>query len=30
MFALPVQYGIAAVDGSLLIRTGDSLYCIRQ
>ena len=30
MFALPVQYGIAAIDGTLLIRTGDTLYCIRQ
>jgi hypothetical protein len=26
----PVQYGVAAIDGSLLIRTGDVLYCVRQ
>lgn len=30
MFAGPVQYGVAAVSGSLLIRTGDSLVCLRQ
>jgi outer membrane protein assembly factor BamB len=30
MFSGPVQYGIAAIDGSLLIRTGDRLYCVRQ
>jgi outer membrane protein assembly factor BamB len=30
MFAGPVQYGVAAVDGSLLVRTGDVLYCLRQ
>jgi outer membrane protein assembly factor BamB len=30
MFSGRVQYGIAAVDGSLLIRTGDTLYCIRN
>jgi outer membrane protein assembly factor BamB len=29
MFAGPVQYGVAAVDGSLLVRTGDVLYCLR-
>ena len=29
-FSGPVQYGVAAVDGSLLIRTGDTLYCVRQ
>lgn len=28
-FAGPVQYGVAAVSGSLLIRTGDCLYCLR-
>lgn len=25
-----VQYGVAAVNGSLLIRTGEVLYCVRQ
>ena len=30
MFAGPVQYGVAMVDGSLLIRTGERLYCIRK
>jgi hypothetical protein len=25
-----VQYGVAAVAGSLLIRTGNVLYCVRQ
>lgn len=29
-FSGPVQYGVAAVDGTLLIRTGDTLYCVRQ
>jgi len=29
MFSGPVQYGIAAVEGSLLIRTGETLYCLR-
>jgi outer membrane protein assembly factor BamB len=29
-FSGPVQYGVAAIDGSLLIRTGDVLYCVRQ
>jgi outer membrane protein assembly factor BamB len=29
-FAGPVLYGVAAADGSLLIRTGDQLYCVRQ
>jgi outer membrane protein assembly factor BamB len=29
MFAGPVQYGVAAVEGSLLIRTGEVLYCVR-
>lgn len=30
MFSDPVQYGVAIVNGSLLIRTGDSMYCIRH
>lgn len=30
MFGGRVQYGIAVADGSLLIRTGDILYCVRQ
>ncbi len=30
MFAGRVQYGIAAVTGSLIIRTGDKLFCIRK
>jgi outer membrane protein assembly factor BamB len=29
-FAGRVQYGIAVAHGSLLIRTGDVLYCVRQ
>lgn len=29
MFSGPVQYGVAIADGSLLIRTGEVLYCIR-
>lgn len=29
-FSGPVQYGVAAVSGSLLIRTGDKLYCLRE
>lgn len=29
-FSGPVQYGVAAVDGSLLIRTGNRLYCVRK
>lgn len=29
-FSGPVQYGIAARDGLLLIRTGSTLYCIRE
>lgn len=28
-FSGPVQYGIAALDGTLLIRTGEVLYCVR-
>jgi len=30
MFAGPVQYGVAAVNGHLLIRTGAALYCVRK
>ena len=30
MFAGRVQYGVAAVPGSLLVRTGDVLYCVRE
>ena len=30
MFAGRIQYGIAAVTGSLVIRTGDKLFCIRE
>ena len=30
MFSGPTQYGIAAIDGSLLIRTGNTLYCLRS
>jgi outer membrane protein assembly factor BamB len=29
MFSGPVQYGIAIAEGSLLIRSGEMLYCIR-
>jgi outer membrane protein assembly factor BamB len=29
MFGGRTQYGVAVVDGSLLIRTGDILYCVR-
>ncbi len=29
MFSGPVQYGVAVAPGSLLIRTGDGLYCLR-
>lgn len=29
-FADPVQYGIAVVNGSLIIRTGDTVYCVRE
>ncbi len=29
MFAGRVQYGVATVPGSLLVRTGDVLYCVR-
>jgi len=30
MFGGTVQYGVAAVNGNLLIRTGSKLYCIRK
>ena len=30
MFAGRVQYGVAAVTDSLVIRTGDKLFCIRK
>jgi outer membrane protein assembly factor BamB len=30
VFAGRVQYGVAAVNGSLVIRTGDVLYCVRS
>ncbi len=29
-FADPVQYGVAIVNGSLVIRTGEVVYCVRQ
>jgi outer membrane protein assembly factor BamB len=29
-FADPVQYGVAIVDGHLVIRTGSALYCVRK
>ncbi len=29
MFGGPIQYGVAVVDGSILIRTGSTLYCVR-
>ncbi len=29
MFSGPTQYGVAAVSGSLLIRTGSHVYCVR-
>lgn len=29
-FADPVQYGVAIVNGSLIIRTGEVVYCVRQ
>lgn len=30
MFSGPTQYGVAAVSGSLLIRVGSHVYCIRE
>lgn len=30
MFSGPVQYGVAAVGSSLLIRTGEKLFCVRR
>lgn len=29
-FAAPVQYGVAMVSGSLVIRTGEVVYCVRK
>lgn len=29
-FADPVQYGVAIIDGHIVIRTGSSLYCLRN
>lgn len=29
-FADPVQYGVAIVNGSLIIRTGELVYCLRN
>lgn len=29
-FADPVQYGVALVNGSLVIRTGEVVYCVRN
>ena len=29
-FTGPIQYGVAAVSGGLLIRTGSRLYCVRE
>jgi hypothetical protein len=28
-FADPVQYGVAIVNGHIVIRTGEMVYCIR-
>ena len=28
-FADPVQYGVAIVNGSLVVRTGEAIYCVR-
>jgi outer membrane protein assembly factor BamB len=30
MFSGPVQYGVAAVGTSLLVRTGETLYCLKK
>lgn len=30
LFADPIQYGVALVNGSLLIRTGEVVYCLRE
>lgn len=30
LFPDPIQYGVAAVNGSLIIRTGQVVYCIRE
>jgi hypothetical protein len=29
-FPDPVQYGVAIVNGSVVIRTGETMYCVRQ
>lgn len=29
-FADPVQYGVAIVNGSIVIRTGEVVYCVRS
>ena len=29
-FTGPIQYGVAAVNGSLLVRTGSRIYCLRK
>ena len=28
-FADPIQYGVAIVEGSIVVRTGDTVYCLR-
>ena len=30
MFSGPTQYGVAAVSGSLLIRVGSHVFCVRD
>ena len=30
IFADPIQYGVAVVNGNLVIRSGAVVYCIRQ
>jgi outer membrane protein assembly factor BamB len=29
-FADPIQYGVAIVSGSIIIRTGDTVYCVKK
>jgi hypothetical protein len=29
-FSGPTQYGVAVVNGSLLVRTGEKLFCLRN
>jgi hypothetical protein len=29
-FADPVQYGVAIVNGNIVIRTGEMVYCVRS